>query len=232
MKTLITLVTILVVLSLVSCQSLTNHNEITGYFKKNSQGWVWVEQTNQQKIGMLENYESLPTDLLEKNSYAQNELNKKLKNVYADPTVQNMQNYFLYEKYIINNGVDLNTKEVNNKAKEFISLLSKDHDFLYFTMNNCKFCVKFYPTVEKVAAKHGFNIVTISSNERTNSYFKNAESNVELYNQLNVKTVPALFLIERSTQSIYPLTRSSSVSKNDLEKNIILTLKGKKIKSE
>lgn len=101
--------------------------------------------------------------------------------------------------------------------------LSDKFGLLYFMRSDCPYCKRYSPVLKKFAEKHGFTVYVISLDGKGNEHFPYPKSDHYLAKDLNVTSVPALFLANPSDRSVTPI-HYGNVSESQLVTRIVKTV--------
>lgn len=168
------------------------------------------------------------------------------------PTAKNIKAYMKYNEEIMDQSEDFSTAysqsgwtdpELNyglKKARTKEAVLAKNAQFqidivkkmadlsekfglLYFMRSDCPYCQRYSPILKQFAEKHGFTVYVVSLDNKGTDVFPYPKSDHYLAKNLNVISVPALFLASPSDHSVTPV-HYGIVSETQLVNRIVKTV--------
>jgi conjugal transfer pilus assembly protein TraF len=101
--------------------------------------------------------------------------------------------------------------------------LAKTHGLFFFFRSDCPYCHTMAPTIAAFARRSGMQIVAVSTNGGSIRGLSNVVPDNGLSTQLEVTTVPALFLVEKKTKAITPLGTGVLAMEDITERIHVLT---------
>jgi len=97
---------------------------------------------------------------------------------------------------------DTQQKELTART---VAEIGKSHGLFFFFRSDCPYCHKFAPTLKRYAAERGLSIMPISLDGGGLPDFPQYQTDNGVATRLDVKSVPALFLVSPSEKSIIPV---------------------------
>jgi conjugal transfer pilus assembly protein TraF len=91
------------------------------------------------------------------------------------------------------------------KERESVRKLAQTHGMFFFYRSDCPYCHEMAPVVESFARQSGMFVQAISLDGGPLPGFPGALPNNGMAEQLQVSTVPALYLVERKSRNIQPI---------------------------
>jgi conjugal transfer pilus assembly protein TraF len=91
------------------------------------------------------------------------------------------------------------------KERESVRKLAQTHGMFFFYRSDCPYCHEMAPVVESFARQSGMFVQAISLDGGPLPGFPSALPNNGMAEQLQVSTVPALYLVERKSRNIQPI---------------------------
>lgn len=228
------------------------------FYTDKSRGWHWyeyipVEQDIKQEEKKPE--AASPTVVVktpaEVMASYRKELENKLAKAWINPTPQNIQNYQVMQKDMMDRSQafskgwmqnvfanpDLDhtlVSPVNQKArhlhldqqkeriKQTIQELRHTYGLFFFFSTNCRYCHEFAPIVKAFSENYGWEVLAISVDGGTLEAFPQAVADNGLMEAWGVKALPALFAVNPTTEETIPLAYGM-VSLDQIE-NRLMTL--------
>jgi conjugal transfer pilus assembly protein TraF len=113
----------------------------------------------------------------------------------------------------------------NQPAKERMSVakLSQSHGMFFFYRSDCPYCHEMGPVVKEFARQSGMFVQAISLDGGGLPGFPTAQPNNGMAEQLQVSTVPALYLVERKTKNVQPIAFGVTAINDIVERIHVLT---------
>lgn len=103
-------------------------------------------------------------------------------------------------------GVDAYNAVRTTRKDQSISDLAKDNGIFFFFKSSCPYCHKLAPLLKAFQAQHGMEILPISMDGTGLPDFPVFETDAGAADKFGVDRVPALFLSNRSTRKVQPIS--------------------------
>lgn len=116
-------------------------------------------------------------------------------------------------------GVDAYNAMRKVKKDQSISALAKDNGIFFFFRSNCPYCHKLAPSLKTFQALHGMEILPISLDGAGLPDFPVFETDSGAAAKFGVDRVPALFIGNRSTGKVQPIS-FGMISLSEIEERI------------
>ncbi len=87
-------------------------------------------------------------------------------------------------------------------ANQSLEKIASEKGLLYFFRSDCPYCAKFSPVLKQFGERYGFTIIPVSLDGRGTKEFPYPKQSVSMANQLNVKVVPATFLVDPDNNTV------------------------------
>ena len=221
------------------------------YLKEHERGWHWYddpkELISQRKIPTLS-----PSQQIE---LLQSQAKERLNIALLNPTKTNIKNYIKLQNYLVkksslfsnqwqkviwqdphlNFGFEHPTSDVGKQAyylknntiqTKAINDISQRYGLFFYFSNQCIYCQKMAPTVKAFTEHYHFEVLPITINGESLPEFPNAKFDNGSMMQLQVNTVPALFLVDKQSKNITPIG-FGLMDFNELEKRIVTLILNK-----
>ena len=146
----------------------------------NLQGYM---ELNAAMLAMAQNFAEAWQGLL----WQRPELDTRLLMPTADPAVQ-----------------ALHDAQSQQRAAQ-LRALSADHGLWFFFQANCPLCKRFAPVLQVFAQEHGFAVLAISMDGSALAEFPQARMDRVAAQRLDVRAVPALFLVSPGQRRVIPV---------------------------
>ena len=109
--------------------------------------------------------------------------------------------------------------EQQKRKIETIRGLSQEYGLFYFFKGGCPACEGFSPLVKLFAQKYSWEVMAVSVDGSSNSFFPNTKLNNGMAEELGIKAVPALIAYHTATGNLVPISYAMT-SLDRLEDNI------------
>jgi conjugal transfer pilus assembly protein TraF len=90
------------------------------------------------------------------------------------------------------------------KSESDLKNIAREFGILFFFRGDCPFCHRFSPLLKKFSEKYGFTIIPVTTDGGTLAEYPHPQKNMYLGSKLNVSAVPALYLVNPSTNVVVP----------------------------
>ena len=107
----------------------------------------------------------------------------------------------------------------DEKKLQSLAGLAKTHGLFFFFKSDCPYCHKMAPLLKLLQARHGLEIFPVSLNGKGLPEFPKFEADRGMANRYGVDRVPALFLANKSTGDVLPVS-FGIVTLNEIEERI------------
>jgi conjugal transfer pilus assembly protein TraF len=87
----------------------------------------------------------------------------------------------------------------------FLAETARSHGLFFFFKGACPFCHRFAPVLKAFAKTYGFHVIPVSLDGGTLPEFPHPRASTQVAVQLEVDTVPALFLVNPRERAIHPV---------------------------
>lgn len=101
--------------------------------------------------------------------------------------------------------------------------ISKTHGIFFFFRSDCPYCHALAPLVKNFSENFGVEIVPISLDGKGLPQFPNPKHNNTAATNLNVTTVPALFLVGKEDRMITPISYGAITYDDMIERIFVIT---------
>lgn len=81
-------------------------------------------------------------------------------------------------------------------SNERLNTIAHVKGLLYFFRSDCPYCARYAPILKNFANQHGFTIIPVSMDGKGTKEFPHPRTSYTLKDKLNVRTVPATFLVD------------------------------------
>ncbi len=98
-----------------------------------------------------------------------------------------------------------NYKDYNDREKK-IKDIAKEKGFLFFFKSDCYYCHLFAPTLKEFSEEYGFNVLPVSIDGKGIKEYPYPNRPNSIMKQLNITTVPALFMIDPNKNQMMPIS--------------------------
>lgn len=88
------------------------------------------------------------------------------------------------------------TEDKNKTEYAALAEIAKEKGLIYFFSSDCSYCKRFSPVLKQFAAQFGFTIIPITINAQGSEDFPYPQQSPKLQAQLDVRFIPALFLLD------------------------------------
>lgn len=229
----------------------TQHREGWHWYQDPDLEPLTEKQTPPLKENLSTQSSRSPTEILK--AY-QKELEKKLHQAWVNPTPHNVQSYQEMQKdlmqrsqkfsetwmQVVYNNPHLDhtlVAPVNQKSRhlyldqekqhiaETISGLKEEYGLFFFFSSQCDYCHQFAPIVKQFSDAHGWEVINISVDGGTLPGLTETVMNNGLFEQWQVKILPALFAVNPKTGDVLPV--AYGLTSLDQMENRIMTLLNK-----
>jgi conjugal transfer pilus assembly protein TraF len=96
-------------------------------------------------------------------------------------------------------------REQDSRQRQTIASLVKDHALLFFFKSDCPYCHQFAPLLKNFEAAYGLRIFPVSLDGGGLPDFREFRTDAGQAQRLNVTAVPAVYLVNPSTNHIKPI---------------------------
>lgn len=103
-------------------------------------------------------------------------------------------------------GAQIHMSEKRKEREKIIKHAAQKYGLFYFYKVGCSYCEQFIPNLKMFKNKYGFELIPITIDGKKHPAFPKSQRNVGLATKLNVKTLPALYLIGPSQDEIVPIS--------------------------
>ena len=206
------------------------------FLKKKYEGWHWYEQRKKEEEKKTKKdmtvVEKTPTEQIKETRALQE---KFLHAAIINPTEENIIKYLQIQKVILDNsfkftsgykkvmqthpelnetttypisqiGSQIYHKNKKKNQEQIIKKASKTHGLFYFYKSGCSYCERFIPIIKMFSKKYSFELVPIALDGNNHPDLPNSRANIGLGEKLQVKAVPAVYLVEAKGKEIIPVS--------------------------
>lgn len=111
------------------------------------------------------------------------------------------------------------TAEKKKAMNDLLATLAQDYGLFFFFKSDCPYCHEFAPVVKAFAERYGFKVMPISLDGGSVAHFENAHVAPDAVARWQVKSVPAVYLIDPKRGDVHPIAYGM-VSSKELEERI------------
>jgi len=95
---------------------------------------------------------------------------------------------------------------LTKNREQSIRSISRTHGLFYFYRVSCPYCNKFAPIIKQFAQDHKLELIPVSLDGHKSKDFPNSQVNQGIGAKLQVKGVPALYLVEPQENKFIPVS--------------------------
>lgn len=219
------------------------------YIEDHNQGWHWYNDPIDHKLKRKNSPKQTPSEQI---ASLQIEAKEKLNLALLDPTEENIKAYILLQNRLVEQSAHFSYQwqrvvwqhpELNSslryptsdsakhayyehrqeQTKVSLQHYAKRYGLFFYFTSRCPYCLKMAPTVKEFSQQYGFDVLPITLDGQGVPSFPQPKMDNGSSQHLDVKAVPALFLIDKKTKQITPIG-FGAMDFNELEQRIVLLL--------
>ena len=154
---------------------------------------AWLHPT----LEKIKTYQAMQKDMLDR---SKNFSEVWMQSVFLNPELDNTINSPVNQK-ARHIQLDLQSKQV----KQAISNLASEYGLFFFFSGSCEYCHAFAPIVKMFALQYGWQVLAISLDGGALAEFPNPQPDNGLFQQWQVKVMPALYAVNPNTGHVMPI---------------------------
>ena len=154
---------------------------------------AWLHPT----LEKIKSYQSMQKDMMDRSKNFSDVwmqsvfLNPQLDNTISSPVNQKARHIQL----------DLQSKQV----KQTITNLAEEYGLFFFFSSHCDYCHEFAPIIKIFSERYGWQVLAISLDGGSIAEFPDAKPDNGLFQQWQVKVMPALYAVNPNTGHVIPI---------------------------